>query len=74
MPAPLPALFTRHGRSRRSARAIHVLARGDYQNKGERVGMRALGVLLPDGAPELPETTPKPRAELANWVADRRIR
>ena len=49
---------------------IHLLARGDYQNKGDRVGMRALGVLLPDGAPELAETTAKPREELAKWVVD----
>jgi hypothetical protein len=32
--------------------------------------MRALGVLLPDGAPELPETTAKPRVDLAKWVVD----
>jgi hypothetical protein len=49
---------------------IHLLARGDYQNKGDRVGMRPLGVLLPDGAPELLEETKSPRAELAKWVAD----
>jgi hypothetical protein len=49
---------------------IHLLARGEYQNKGDRVAMRALGVLLPDAIPELPETTPKPRAELAKWVVD----
>jgi Protein of unknown function (DUF1553)/Protein of unknown function (DUF1549) len=49
---------------------IHLLARGDYQNKGDAVGMRPLGVLLPDGAPELPRDTEHPRAELAKWVAD----
>jgi hypothetical protein len=49
---------------------IHLLARGDYQNKGDRVGMRVLGVVLPEGAPELPETTAKPREELAKWVVD----
>jgi hypothetical protein len=47
---------------------IHLLARGDYNSKGDRVGMRPLGVLLPDGAPELPETVEKPRAELAKWI------
>jgi hypothetical protein len=49
---------------------IHLLARGDYQNKGDRVGMRVLGVLLPDATPELAETTAKPREELAKWVVD----
>ncbi|MFN7924086.1 MAG: DUF1549 and DUF1553 domain-containing protein [Bryobacteraceae bacterium] len=51
------------------AMPVHVLARGDYQNKGQRVGMRTLGVLLPDGAPELPADTKTPRIELANWIA-----
>jgi hypothetical protein len=49
---------------------IHLLQRGDYQNKGDAVGMRPLGVLLPDGTPELPQETQHPRAELARWVAD----
>jgi hypothetical protein len=49
---------------------IHLLARGDYQNKGDAVGMRPLGVLLPDGTPELPQDIQHPRAELAKWVAD----
>ena len=48
--------------------SIHLLARGDYQNKGDAVGMRPLGVLLPDGNPEVPQDTPHPRAELAKWV------
>src|SRR6185436_2525167 len=47
---------------------MHRLARGDYTAKGNRVGMRPLGVLLVDGTPELPETTAKPRTELAKWV------
>jgi hypothetical protein len=64
-----PALFTvTDDPARRSE--IHLLARGDYQNKGDRVGMRPLGVLLPQGAPELPDSTAKPRAELAKWVVD----
>ncbi|MBC7927104.1 MAG: DUF1553 domain-containing protein, partial [Bryobacteraceae bacterium] len=47
---------------------VHVLARGEYQNKGEAVGMRTLGILLPDNAPEI--DTDKPRTTLANWVTD----
>jgi hypothetical protein len=49
---------------------IHILARGDYRNKGPVVGMRPLGVLLPDGAPELPLKTEKPRSKLAEWIVD----
>ncbi len=48
--------------------SIHLLARGDYQNKGDAVGMRPLGVLLPEGTPEVPQDTPHPRADLAKWV------
>ena len=62
---PLPALFS-VSNDPAKATPIHVLARGDYANKGEAVGMRPLGVLLPDGAEEWkPE---KPRTELANWI------
>ena len=48
---------------------IHLLARGEYTAKGESVGMRTLGVLLPEGSPELPPTTARPRLELARWIA-----
>ncbi|HYO79855.1 MAG TPA: DUF1553 domain-containing protein, partial [Bryobacteraceae bacterium] len=51
---------------RERASPNHVLDRGDHQNKGEKVGMRPLGVLLPDGTPEL--TTDKPRTTLAQWI------
>ncbi|MBK7930169.1 MAG: DUF1549 domain-containing protein [Bryobacterales bacterium] len=66
-PGPLPGLYgVRNDMEKRSP--IHVLARGDYQNKGDSVGMRTLGVLLPDGTPELDPNTPKPRTVLANWI------
>jgi hypothetical protein len=68
-PEPLPALYSVSDDTGKKSE-IHLLARGDYQNKGDRVGMRPLGILLPDGAPELPEQTEKPRAELAKWITD----
>ena len=49
---------------------IHVLARGEFENKGEHVGMRPLGVLLPEGAEATPADTENPRLILANWFAD----
>jgi Protein of unknown function (DUF1553)/Protein of unknown function (DUF1549) len=65
VPEPLPALFSVSNDSAKIS-PVHVLARGDYQNKGEKVGMRPLGVLLPDGEAEWqPE---KPRTALANWL------
>ncbi|MGH9661672.1 MAG: DUF1549 and DUF1553 domain-containing protein, partial [Bryobacteraceae bacterium] len=69
MPEPLTALFSITNEPEKKS-PIHMLARGDYVNKGARVGMRPLGVLLPDGAPELPESTPNPRTELARWITD----
>ena len=67
MPAPLPSLFTvRDDFANRTE--IHILARGDYQNKGDRVALRVPGIFLAANAPELPEDTPKPRVELANWL------
>jgi len=49
---------------------IHVLNRGNFDQKGDAVGMRALGVLIPDNAEELPGDTENPRLILANWLAD----
>ncbi len=69
MPGPLPAIFSVHDDPAQVS-PIHLLARGDYQNKGDSVGMRPLGVLLPDGTPELPANTRTPRAELAHWIVD----
>jgi hypothetical protein len=69
MPEPLPALHSVAALPEKKS-PIHLLARGDYNSKGDRVGMRPLGVLLPEGSPELPETTEKPRTELARWIVD----
>lgn len=67
MPAPLPVV---HGVANMPEKRspIHLLSRGEYSAKGDRVGMRPLGVLLPDGAPELPEGIERPRTELAKWI------
>ena len=69
MPAPPPGLQSMTDDMEHKS-SIHLLARGDYQNKGDAVGMRPLGVLLPEGTPELAQDTPHPRAELAKWVTD----
>ncbi|HTM50612.1 MAG TPA: DUF1549 and DUF1553 domain-containing protein [Bryobacteraceae bacterium] len=69
MPEPLPAVYSMSDDMANKS-PIHLLARGDYQNKGDSVGMRPLGVLLPDGAPELPPDVKQPRAELAGWITD----
>ncbi len=68
-PAPLPALFSVADDAEKVT-PVYVLARGDTQNRGPQVGMRPLGILLPEGTPELPKETKTPRAELANWILD----
>ena len=68
-PEPLPALYS-VANDPAKATEIRLLARGDYQNKGALVGMRPLGVLLPDGAPERTTLPENPRTRLAEWVTD----
>ena len=68
-PEAPPAIFS-IGNDFSKATPVHVLARGDYQNKGARMGMRPLGVLLPDGEPEWPADTRNPRSRLADWITD----
>jgi hypothetical protein len=69
MPEPLPSIHSVAVKPDAKS-PIHLLARGDYQNKGDRVGMRPLGVLLPDGTPEVPDTAEQPRLSLARWITD----
>ena len=38
--------------------------------RSREVGVRPLGILLPEGAPEEPLDTEKPRLKLANWITD----
>jgi hypothetical protein len=66
-PAPLPALYS-VANDREKASPVHLLARGEYTHKGDKVGMRPLGILLPDEAPELAEETTAPRTALADWI------
>jgi hypothetical protein len=68
-PAPPPTLFSvKSDMSKPSP--IHLLSRGDYQAKGDAVGMRPLGVLMPEGAPE-DSNLDKPRARLAKWIVEK---
>jgi hypothetical protein len=65
---PLPVLNTVEDKP--ELIPVHVLARGDASQPGDRVRMRPLGVLLPDGAPEWPDDTASPRLALAKWITD----
>jgi len=69
LPPPLAALETVEDNPAEYM-PVHVLARGDSGNPGEAVGMRPIGVLLPDGAPEWGDRIAAPRLALAKWIAD----
>ncbi|MBY0504962.1 MAG: DUF1549 and DUF1553 domain-containing protein [Bryobacteraceae bacterium] len=69
MPPPMQAMYAVRDNPSGMTQ-IHLLGRGDYRNKGAKVGMRPLGVLLPDGAEELPLATAQPRKALAEWITD----
>ena len=66
-PDPPPSLFSVID-DPKNASPIHVLARGDYRNKGPQVQPRPMGVLIPDGTPEFPADVANPRMKLADWL------
>ena len=68
LPEPLPTICSIENVDEKRTQ-IHVLERGNWDNKGEAVNIRALGVLLPEGAGELPPDTKNPRTKLADWIA-----
>jgi uncharacterized protein DUF1553/uncharacterized protein DUF1549 len=69
MPEPLASIYTVRN-DPKQATPIHLLKRGDYLAKGDKVGVRPLGILLPEGTPELPLDADKPRLRLAEWIID----
>jgi hypothetical protein len=69
LPAPLatiPAISNDFAK----ATEIHVLKRGVWENKLEKVSARPPGILVPDDEPELPTDVRNPRTHLANWLVD----
>jgi hypothetical protein len=66
-PEPLPSLFSVSNDSK-NITPIYVLARGDYRSRGQQVHARPLGILIPDGTPELPDDASNPRTRLADWL------
>ena len=69
MPAPLESIYSVVDDPQKAS-PIKVLFHGDYLNPTATVGVRTLGVLLPDGAPEAAIQEDKPRLKLAQWIAD----
>jgi hypothetical protein len=67
LPDPLPTIATVKN-DYENQTPIHVLERGDYSKKKEQVGPRVLGVLLPDGTPEIDAYSKNLRIRLADWL------
>jgi hypothetical protein len=69
MPPSPPSLFSIRNDPEKKE-PIRMLLRGDPEAKGPPVGCRPLGVLLPEGTPELPPATTNSRTQLARWITD----
>ncbi len=69
MPAPLESIYSVVDDAQKAS-PIKVLFHGDYLNPVATVGVRPLGVLLPDGTAEAPIQEDKPRLKLAEWIVD----
>jgi hypothetical protein len=69
MPLPLTSMYAVQNQPK-DMTPIHLLGRGDYRNKGPRVGMRPPGILLEEGTPETPLESDKPRTRLAEWIVN----
>jgi hypothetical protein len=69
LPPPLEAIYS-VADDPKKASEIHLLFHGDYLAKRDKVGVRPLGILLPENAPEEPIDTPTPRLKLAKWITD----
>jgi len=69
MPPPLESIYSVRDDPQKAA-PIKVLFHGDYLSPVATVGVRPLGVLLPDGAPEASILEEKPRLKLADWIVD----
>ena len=69
MPPPLQSIYSVKDEPAK-ALPIKVLFHGDYLNPVAEVGVRPLGILLPDGTPEAPIQTETPRLKLAEWIAN----
>ncbi len=67
LPAPLPSIHSVVDKDEKPD--VHVLGRGEYTAKGDRVSMRVPGVFLPHDTPEA-ESSTHPRTDLAKWIVD----
>ena len=69
LPPPLASIYSVQDEPKKAS-PIKVLFHGDYLNPVATVGVRPLGILLPEGTPEAPLETEHPRLKLAEWIVD----
>jgi len=69
LPAPLASIYSITDVPQKTS-AVKVLFHGDYLNPTATVGVRPLGILLPEGTPEAELTVPNPRTRLADFIVD----
>jgi hypothetical protein len=69
MPAALSSIYSVQDEPQKAS-PIKILFHGDYLNPVATVGVRPLGILVPEGTPEAPLETEHPRLRLAEWIVD----
>lgn len=69
MPAPLASIYSVTDEPQKAS-PIKILFHGDYLNPVAKVGVRPLGILLPEGTPEAELTVEHPRLSLAEWIVN----
>ena len=69
LPPPLASIYSVQDEPKKAS-PIKVLFHGDYLNPVATVGVRPLGILLPEATPEAPLETEHPRLKLAEWIVD----
>ncbi|MEO8372809.1 MAG: DUF1549 and DUF1553 domain-containing protein, partial [Candidatus Solibacter sp.] len=69
MPAPLESIYSVTDEPKKAS-PVQVLFHGDYLSPTAKVGMRPLGILLPEATPEAPIDAATPRLKLAEWIVD----
>lgn len=69
LPAPLATIpSTQDDFAQRTP--IHLLRRGEWENKGEPVGPRPPAILVAEELPELAPDVERPRTQLAEWLTN----
>ncbi len=69
LPTELPTISTVQNRAEERT-PIHVLRRGDMEQKSSRVGPRVLSALVDERVREMSADVSQPRSELARWIND----